>query len=197
MPIGVALIVGAALMFAGMYVSTAKLIDLSALAEQGIPLDLGKTIATVGVLLILFPVIKFFFVAPLMEAIQTRNTELEKTFSEAEELRTEMASMKSDYERRLADTEAKAREQIQAQIREAQELRKSLMAEATSRADEMVKRAQDEIEAERQKALGGIRLQVANLSLMAAEKILKESVDTERNRKIVEEFIDTVEVPAS
>jgi F-type H+-transporting ATPase subunit b len=197
MPYVLAFVAGAAMMFGGMYVSTAKVIDLSALAEQGIPLDLGKTIATIGVLLILFPVIKFFFITPLMEAIQTRNSDLEKTFSEAENLRAEMASMKTDYERRLADTEAKAREQIQAQIREAQELRKSLMAEATARADEMVKRAQDEIEAERQKALGGIRLQVANLSLLAAERILKENVDTERNRKIVDEFIDTVEVPTS
>jgi F-type H+-transporting ATPase subunit b len=189
--------IGAGLMFGGMYVSTAKVIDLSALAEQGIPLDLGKTIATIGVLLILFPVVKFFFVSPLMEAIQTRNSELEQTFSEAETLRAEMASMKSDYERRLAETEAKAREQIQAQIREAQELRKALMAEAASRADELVRRAQEEIEGERQRAVAGIRLQVANLSLLAAERILKENVDSERNRRLVEEFIDSVEVPTA
>src|SRR5690349_17793460 len=78
------------------------------LGHQGIPLDLGKTVATIGVFLILFPVVRTFFVTPLSDAINARASELESTFSEAESLRAEMSTLRSDYERRLSETEAQA-----------------------------------------------------------------------------------------
>lgn len=189
--------IGIVLMFAGMYMSTDVTHgNIKALEEMGIPLDPGKTVSVIGVFLIMFKVIGNFYLQPLAESIHTRNTDLEHTFSEAENLRGQMDSMKSDYEKRLAATEADAREKIQAQIKEAQELRKTLMADASSKADELVKRAQDEIAAERERALTGLRVHVANLSLQATEKLLNENMDNDRNRKLIDEFLDKVEVPA-
>lgn len=166
------------------------------LSHQGIPLDFGKTVATIGVFLILFPVVKSFFVNPLSEAINGRASELESTFSEAESLRAEMSSLRSDYERRLAETEAQAREQIQSEIRRAQELRAQLEADARTRADDYLKKAQEDIDMEKNRVLTDLRIHVVDLTLGATEKILGENVDSERNRKLVNEFIDKIEVPA-
>ncbi len=189
------IIVGLAIMFAGMYVYTnVKLPFQETLAEQGLPLNLGKTIAYVGVFLILFKVIEMFFIKPLGDAIEHRQTELVSTFTEAESLRAEMGKMKSDYEARLTETETRAREQIQAQIKEAQELKKSLMADAQRQADEYKQRAIAEIDGERKRVLTDLRLEVTKLSLAATEKLLGENVDTDRNRKLVDDFLATVEV---
>ncbi|MFQ3586508.1 MAG: ATP synthase F0 subunit B [Fimbriimonadaceae bacterium] len=98
------------------------------------------------------------------------------------------------YERRLAETEAAAREQIQAQMRQAQETAAQLRAEAASQAEQLKRRALDEIETERQKALTDLRIYVVNMALGATEKLVGENVDTERNRKLVDEFIEKVEV---
>jgi F-type H+-transporting ATPase subunit b len=197
----VGIIVGAVLMVGGTYLSlNAKELKVGAIQEtlegQGIPLDFGKTIATIGVFLILFPVIKSFFIKPLQDAIQERNSDLERTFTEAENLRTEMERMKSDYDRRLAESEANAREQIQSQIREAQNLRSSLMAEAATRADALVQQATAEIEAEKQKVLVELRTHVVDLALAAAEKVVGENMDSERNRRLVDDYINSVEVVA-
>lgn len=189
-------VIGLILMIAGGYVSM-KVWPNSPGAEymhnMGLPLDPGKTVAVIGVFLILFDVMEMFFFKPLNEAIQARNGELESTFTEAEQLRSDMSKMKVDYEKRLTDTEANAREQIQAQVKEAQELRKTLMAEAQGKADELVAKAQEEIAGEKAKALADIRVHVAGLSMMATEKILGENMDNERNRKLVDEFLDKVE----
>ena len=160
----------------------------------GIPLNLGKTVAMIGILLILFPIVRMFYTEPLAQAIQERNTHLENTFSEAENLRTEMTQLRTDYERRLNETEARARDQIQSQIKEAQNLRQQLMSEATERADEMVRRAQEEIAAERDKLIADLRTHVGDLTLAAAERVIGENMTTERNRKLVEDFIEKVEV---
>lgn len=189
-------VVGVILMFAGMYVSLNYWPHSPGeefMHNLGLPLDPGKTIAVIGVFLILFDVMEMFFFKPLGDAIQARNGELESTFTEAEQLRSDMSKMKVDYEKRLSDTEANAREQIQAQVKEAQDLRKSLMSEAQSKADELVAKAQEEIAGEKAKALTDIRVHVAGLSMMATEKILGENMDNDRNRKLVDEFLDKVE----
>lgn len=193
--IATAMVLGVGLMVGGTWLSKNWHPDfLVQLEEQGIPLDLGKTVAVIGVFMLLFPIIKFFFLNPLMESINTRNTELENTFSEAESLRQEMTKMRTEYEQRLVQTEAQARETIQAQIREATQLRQQLMAEASAKADELVKKAQEEIALEKDKVLTQLRLDVVNLTLGATEKILGASVDDEKNRKLVQEFIDKAEV---
>lgn len=190
------IVIGLILMFGGFWFSKNVHIGfLETLSEQGLPIDLGKTVSTIGVFLILFPVVKMFFISPLTEAIDARNAELEKTFGEAESLRAQMTAMKTEYEQRLARTEAEAREQIQAQIREAQEVRQQLMAEASLKADELVKRAQEDIQAERDRVINELRIETVNLTLAAAERVIGENLDDARNRKLIEDFIATAEVP--
>lgn len=175
---------------AGLYAFTDNL------THQGIPLDFGKTIATLGVFIALFPVVKVFFVTPLSDAINARSSELESTFSEAESLRAEMSTLRTNYEKRLSETEAAAREQIQAEIRRAQDLRAQLEADARQRADEYLKKAQEEIDMEKNRVLTDLRIHVVDLTMGATEKILGENVDSDRNRRLVTEFIDKIEVPA-
>lgn len=191
-------VIGLAMMAGGFYLSQHAeeipfLAFQKALSEKGVPLDLGITTATIGVFLLLLPIIRVFYIKPLEEAILERNTQLERTFSEAEELRAEMARLRSEYEERIAQTEAEARAQIQQQIREAQQMRQQLMAEAAERAEELLARAREDIERERQKVLAELQLRVVDLSLSAAEKVVGASLDDDQNRKLVTEFIQKVE----
>ena len=160
----------------------------------GIDFDPGKTFGSIGMFLILFPVIETFFIKPLAIAIEERNTNLENTFSEVESMRSEMAAMKSEYEKKLATTEADAREKINAQIKEAQALRQNLMAEAASKSDALIKQAQEEIAGERAKAIREIQTHVTDLALAAAEKVIGKNMDSDTNRKLVTDFIKDLEV---
>lgn len=163
---------------------------------SGLEYDLGLSIATIGVFLVLFGVINTFYFVPLREAIANRNEELVQTFSEAESLRAEMGKMKTDYESRLASTEANAREQIQSNIKEAQTLRQNLMAEASAKSEAMIKQAQDEIEANKAKVLTDLRVHVTDMALLAAEKVIGENMDNDRNRKLIDDLLTRAEVKA-
>lgn len=191
----VLMIIGAGMMVGGYIISKQVHIGfLEDLEKQGIPLDLGKTISAIGVFMVVLPLLRIFYFNPLSDAIMNRTSELENTFSEAETLRQEMQKMKTDYEQRLTATEARAREEIQAQIREAQNMRQSLMAEASAKADEFLKKAQEEIAMEKERVLVDLRLGVVDMTLQATERILGENVDDAKNRKLIQEFIDTAEV---
>lgn len=200
-----AAVVGLILMVGGFYASNGLHAEpsmfpqlktaLDTLESQGIPFDPFKTVSVIGTFLLLFPVINSFFIKPLGDAIHSRTSELENTFSEAEGLRTEMTKMRADYEAQLAKTEAEAREKIQAQIKEAQDLRHSLIAEANAAKDQMVAKAQEEIQREKDRVMNEVRLEVVNLTLAATSKIVGENVTDDRNRKLVQEFIEKAEVP--
>jgi F-type H+-transporting ATPase subunit b len=179
---------------AGEHAGHFKVAFLNTLEQQGLPINPAITIATIGVLLITFPAIKAFYTGPLKASLDERNGNLESTFQEVESLRNEMTAMKSDYEKKLAESEAEAREKINAQIKEAQALRQSLMAEAASKSDALIKQAQEEIAGEKSKALRDIQVHVTDLSLLAAEKIVGKNMDTETNRKLVADFIKVLEV---
>ncbi len=157
-------------------------------------LNIPVIVGTIGLLILLWGVIQDYYTTPLWQVINERNSAIEKTFTDVEDLRSEMTKMKSEYEERLSKTEAEAREQIQAQIKEAQELKKQLMADAQARADELRKGAEAEIETQKKQALSELRIHVATLSLQATEKILQENVDNERNRKLIDDFLATAEV---
>ncbi len=190
------LVIGALIIAAGVYIDRGGFFGSVEhdLHEMGIPVEFGKVLQTIGVFVMMLPVLNTFFFQPLFEAIESRTGELESTFGEAERLRAEMTQLRADYERRLNETEANAREQIQAQIREAQDLKKELMADAQRKAEEYKQQAIADIDAERRKALIDLRVHVTNLSLQATEKVLSENVDNDRNRRIIDEFLSSVEV---
>jgi len=105
-----------------------------------------------------------------------------------------MKKLRTEYEARMVATEADARSQIQNQIKEAQNLRQQLMSEAAERADVLIRQAQLEIENEKAHAIATIRTHVVDLTLAAAEKVIGENMDSDKNRRLIAEFIDTVEV---
>jgi len=183
--IGGLAVIGAGIAIQG-FVETLKLGDLT--------INIGQSLSMAGVVILLFPVVKLFFTDPLGAAIHERNSQLEATFTDAENLRTEMQKMRSDYETKLTAAESKAREEIQTAIKDAQALRQTIMTEATERADELVKKAQAEIESEKAKLIVELRTKVVDLSLAAAEKVIGENMDTEKNRRLVQDFINNVEV---
>jgi F-type H+-transporting ATPase subunit b len=124
-----------------------------------------------------------------MNAMNERNSELVRAFTESENLRKEMQQMKMDFERRIQQTEAEAREKIQESIREAQRLREQMMEEARRNADVLIAEARAASEQDRQRVISELRRQVVDLTLTATSKLVGESINPEKDRQIIEEFL--------
>ena len=157
-------------------------------------LHFGKTIATVGVLVAMMPLVKIFYTNPMWAAIDERNSNLENTFGEAESLKQRMSDLKTSYEQKLAESEAEARDKIQAALAEAQEMRARIIEEAKGQAEEIKDRTTEELRREREKMLHELRSHVVSLTMSATRKVIGESVDEAKQRELVERFIETAEV---
>src|SRR5690349_13905010 len=132
-----------------------------------------QAIITQAVALILLVwLLKRFAFQPVLSHLDQRSADVRATYDKLEADRHAMETARAEYERRLADIEAEARERIQAAVKEAQQLREQMLSDARGQGEALVRHAQEEIVREKQKALVELRTEVVELAVGAAGKIL-------------------------
>lgn len=144
----------------------------------------------VGFLLLLFVLQKMVF-RPIGTVLSAREQDVNSRYDRLEADQRQMDALKADYEQRLAGIEAEAREKIQSAIKDAQTARDQITAEAASRSREMIQRAEAEVAHEREQAMITFRQQVVDLALGAATKVIGDGLDETRQRRLVDDFINT------
>jgi F-type H+-transporting ATPase subunit b len=80
--------------------------------------------------------------------------------------------------------------------KQAEDLRKELEAKAREQAEALIVKARAEINQEREKAVQDLRLQVADLAVSAASRIIGESLDAKKHRQLIERAIEEAEIRA-
>lgn len=139
--------------------------------------------------------IVFFFVwrwaVPALSAtLEARQREISAEYESAEKAKVEAESLLTDYRTQLAGANAEA-EQIVSDARDAGDsLKADIVARAESEAEQIKSRAHDEVEAERSRVAGELRRQVADLSIEVAERVVGDSIDADRQRQLVDRYID-------
>jgi F-type H+-transporting ATPase subunit b len=145
----------------------------------------------VGFILLWMLLAKFLF-KPVVALLQTRTKEIKATYERADAELAATEQLKADLDARLAGIETEARARIQSAIKEAQSAKDDMMAEARERVEATIRRGEEELAREREKILAEIREQTVDLSMAAAGKLIGESLDDARHRKLVNDFIDTL-----
>lgn len=142
-----------------------------------------------GFILLWILLAKYLF-KPVMALLKAREAELKAAYDKAAEDRGAAERIKAEVEARLADIETEARSRIQAAVAEAQSVKDEIVAEARARAEATLRRGEEELAREREKILAEVRAQTVDLSIAAAGKVIGETLDEERHRRLVNDFID-------
>ncbi len=126
---------------------------------------------------------------PITSALAERERRIDESIRSAEKALEEARLIQADNEKARREAEQSA-QQI---LREARDSAESLRTEELEKTREQIRRMQEqasaEIDREKQGALNELRTEVADLAIQAAEKILEESLDADRQRKLVDGFL--------
>jgi F-type H+-transporting ATPase subunit b len=122
-------------------------------------------------------------------ALDRRQKAIEDSIDTAERTRAEAEQILSEYRERLKEARAQADEIVQ----RARQAAESHDREAKDRGQELVaeaaKRAERDIEAATKRALDDIRKEVAELTIMATEKVTRKTLTDADQRRLVEEAL--------
>lgn len=142
--------------------------------------------------LILWFILRKYLFGPVMELLKAREEEIKVTYETAETEKTRAEDFRAEYEHRLSGIEAEARARIQSAVKEAEDAKNQILSEAKTRAEDILRRGQEDLNREREKTLAQIREEVVNLTIGATAKLIGETLDDTKHRRLVSDFIDKI-----
>ncbi len=142
---------------------------------------------------IIFFLLKKFAWKPILTMLKEREDSIQTALDSAKKAKEEMLALQSNNERILNE----AKVEKAALLKEARELKDSIIAEAKEKAskegERMIAIARENINNEKMAAITELKNQVATLSLEIAEKILKEELTSpEKQKTLVKALLDDV-----
>ena len=132
----------------------------------------------------------------IAEALDKRQRAIEESIDAAERTKVEADKLLEEYRQRLGEAREQA-EDIVARARKAAEAtQKESLEHARVQREELMEQTRRDIEAETRRAIGEIRAEVADLTVMATEKVTRKSLDTDDQRRLVEEALSELDFEA-
>lgn len=147
-------------------------------------------------LLLLGVLVKFAF-PPILGYAAAREKRIQDTLDEARRNREETERMLEQQRQEMAKARADAQQIIAEGRQGAEKVRADLLNQARAEQEELVARARADIETERLKAIESVRQQAVDLALAAASKLVEQRLDSENDRRIVNEFLSRVSTEGS
>ena len=163
--------------------------------ESGGLLDVnpGLIFWTVIIFVILLAVLYKIAWKPILSALDERETFIKDSLDKAENAKVEAEKILAENQKNLANAEAEGQKVIEQSREYAEKLKEQMLEESKQEAKKMIEDAQADIERKQQEAFNKLKGQVADISIMAAEKILEENLDKEKQTSLVNRFIDDIQ----
>jgi F-type H+-transporting ATPase subunit b len=121
---------------------------------------------------------------------QERRSNIEGKLEEAESERDEAEQLLQRYRERLAAAEDETQRILEEARANAERLRRDLLAKADADAERRLERATETIRAERDQAIRQLRGEVGTLAVELATKVVGDSLDRDRQLRLVDQYID-------
>lgn len=157
-----------------------------------VQLDPGVIIWTALTFGLLLLVLRKTAWGPILKALDTREESIRQSIERAEEAKNEAEKLLEENRRELS----RAEENAQRILKEARDLGEKLRNESVGRAraeaDKVLEKAREEIERDKQQAILQLHGVVAELAVKAAEKILDETIDQARQKKLVDNVLNSM-----
>lgn len=126
---------------------------------------------------------------PITKALEEREKGIQDSMDQARVALEEAKAIQADNTKARREAEAGAQAFLRAAREDAEKLRGDEVEKTREQIQTMQEQARIEIEREKDSALAALRHQVADMAIVAAEKILHETLDADRQKKVVKDFL--------
>ena len=151
----------------------------------------GVLIWTLIIFAISLPLMIKFVFGPIVSSLDERDRKVEEAAAAAEDARRgaeeAAAAAQADVERQREEV----REAKRAADERVARFEQEAMEKAKADSERLKAQATADIETDRRRMLAEVREEVVNLAIASAERVLRQSVDADANRRLVNEFLSS------
>lgn len=152
----------------------------------------GLIIWTILTFLLLLIVLKKVAWKPILTALDKREKEIEDSLNRAEQAKEEAQKILEENQATLSKAEEESRKIIDQSRVYGDNLKEQLMKESKDQAKKIIEDASAEIERKKNAAFEELKNQIAEISVNAAERIMKENIDADKNKQIVNKYLSEI-----
>ncbi|MGN6166978.1 MAG: F0F1 ATP synthase subunit B [Solirubrobacteraceae bacterium] len=149
----------------------------------------GLTIWTIVVFLLSMVILAKWVFPLIRRALDRRKEAIDESLDAAERTRHEADQLLVEYRERLREARGQAEEIVQRARQAANVHARDAQAEAHVRRGQMMEQTRREIEAETRRAIEEIRSEVADLTVLATEKVTRKTLSEQDQRRLVDEAL--------
>lgn len=175
------------------------LTDLGAVKAASSPLlqaSPGLMIWTLVMFAITLFVLRRYVFGPVGQAIEKRRNEIAQNIEEAERSRDEATRLLEEYKAQLAEARKEAERLREQGRKEGERQRAELLADAQHQRERVLSDAEQQILAQARAAAGGLRDEVVDLALLAAERVSRRTLSEPDHRRLVEQALEEADLSA-
>ncbi|MBM3117966.1 MAG: F0F1 ATP synthase subunit B [Chloroflexi bacterium] len=156
---------------------------------EGLGINLPLLIAFVVNFIILFGLLSLFLYKPVLKVLDERQARIKEGMEQAEQIRQQTAHSEEEIKAHL-ETARKEGQSIIAQAAQMGErLKEEAKEGARQEAESVIAKARTEIQRDRDKTIDELRKEFADIAILAAEKVINETLDKKKHRKLIEEVL--------
>ena len=156
-------------------------------------LDLQQVLSQAISFVILLWLLRRFAWRPLLAILDQRRRHIETALQDVAQKKAEMEYLQADYAQRLAKIDDEARVKIQQAVLEGKRIAIEVQEDARAQAQAILAKSKETVELELAKAKVTLRDQVADMTVEAVERVLKQKLDAKSDRALVESALDELE----
>jgi len=143
----------------------------------------------------LFALYKWAF-PPISAALDRRQKAIEESIDAAERTRHDAQALLDEYRERLSEARGQADEIMARARRSAEAEERNAQEDAKARREQMLEQTRRDIDAETRRAIQEIRREVADLTVMATEKVTRKTLTEEDQRRLIDDALSELDFSA-
>lgn len=142
--------------------------------------------------LILFLVLKHFLFDKVNAVLDSRRTEVSKTYEDANAALNNAKQLETEYTEKLSAAKEESAEIVKNATKKAQSRSDEIIAEAKDEAKGIVDKANADIEKEKKRAVNQIKDEISDIAISIAVQVVSKEIDGKTHEKLIESFIDEI-----
>ena len=166
------------------------------LLDAGLLTINGTLIAQLLIFLAMLGVLSRVAWGPLVKMLEARRARIQEGIEATDRAKRDREAAEQEYRAKLEEARQEAQKMVEQAQRMGESLRQELERKAREQADQIVAQAKKEIGQERERAVQSLRAEVADLAVMAAGRVIGETLDPAKHRKLIDRAIEEAELHA-
>ena len=157
---------------------------------SGLGISLPTLLAQIINFVILFGLLYLVAYKPIMRMLDERAGRVKDSMEQTEYIKEQAARAEEEAEKRIEAASKEGQEVVARAARTGEGVRQQAQQEARQDAEALIARARTEIQRERDDAVDKLRREFADLTILAAGKVIDRSLDKEAHRQLIDKTLD-------